>query len=235
MLELVGMTGYERRLPHQLSGGQRQRIALARALVRSPRVLLLDEPLGALDLQLRQQMQLVLKRLQREVGISFVYVTHDQGEALAMSDRLAVMSEGRVEQIGTPADVYYCPETRFVAGFIGKSNLIDCTLERAGADLVARAGGLAFKVGQRADPGDATVAIRFEAVQVEPSNDTPAPNGFEAVIEDIVFLGDAQEMLLNAGGVRITARCGAGRVARFARGDAVQASFDPADVVVIRG
>ena len=125
-LELVDMTDFHRRLPHQLSGGQRQRIALARALVARPKVVLLDEPLGALDLKLRQQMQIVLKELQREVNITFVYVTHDQGEALSMSDRLAVMNAGRIEQLGTPEEIYYRPATRFVAGFIGRSNLIDC-------------------------------------------------------------------------------------------------------------
>ncbi len=126
------MTGYEKRLPHQLSGGQRQRIALARALIGRPRLLLLDEPLGALDLKLRESMLLVLRNLQRDVGITFIYVTHDQSEALAMSDRLAVMSDGgHLEQLATPTEIYKRPATSFVAGFIGKSNLIEC--RRAGA------------------------------------------------------------------------------------------------------
>ena len=116
--------GREKRRPRELSGGQQQRVALARALVNKPRALLLDEPLGALDLKLRQAMQLELKRIQREVGITFVYVTHDQGEALTMSDRLVVMRGGRVEQLGTPRDVYEQPRTRFVAGFIGTSNIL---------------------------------------------------------------------------------------------------------------
>jgi putative spermidine/putrescine transport system ATP-binding protein len=123
-LGVVQLAGYERRRPSQLSGGQRQRVALARALVNNPRVLLLDEPLGALDLKLRQQLQIELKQLQQELGITFVYVTHDQEEALTMSDRIAVFNRGRVEQVGSPADVYEHPATEFVAGFIGTSNVI---------------------------------------------------------------------------------------------------------------
>jgi spermidine/putrescine transport system ATP-binding protein len=126
-LTLVGLGGLERRKPAQLSGGQQQRVALARALVNEPRVLLLDEPLGALDLKLRKQMQLELKRIQREVGVTFLYVTHDQEEALAMSDRLAVMSGGRIEQVGAPEDVYDRPATEFVAEFLGASNLLPGT------------------------------------------------------------------------------------------------------------
>ena len=123
-LEMVRLTGFERRRPTQLSGGQRQRVALARALVNRPRVLLLDEPLGALDLRLREEMQIELKQIQQEVGITFIYVTHDQGEALTMSDRMAVFNQGRIEQVGSPADVYEKPATRFVAGFVGTSNLL---------------------------------------------------------------------------------------------------------------
>jgi putative spermidine/putrescine transport system ATP-binding protein len=126
-LAMVGLAGLGERKPIQLSGGQRQRVALARALVNRPRVLLLDEPLGALDLKLRQQMQLELKRIQRELtdGVTFIYVTHDQDEALTMSDRVAVMADGRIEQIGTPAEVYERPASEFVAGFVGTSNVIE--------------------------------------------------------------------------------------------------------------
>jgi putative spermidine/putrescine transport system ATP-binding protein len=135
-LDMVRLTGYERRKPGQLSGGQRQRVALARALVNRPRVLLLDEPLGALDLKLREEMQLELKAIQREVRITFVYVTHDQEEALTMSDRLAVFNRGRIEQLGTPADLYERPATAFVAGFVGTSNLLrgDAAKALVGAD-----------------------------------------------------------------------------------------------------
>ena len=130
MLELVRLPGYGARKPSQLSGGQRQRVALARALINQPRVLLLDEPLGALDLKLRQQMQVELKGLQQRLGITFVFVTHDQEEALSMSDRIAVFNQGKIEQIGTPAEIYERPQTAFVAGFVGTSNMIDGALAR---------------------------------------------------------------------------------------------------------
>ena len=130
MLEIVDLGGRGERRPRELSGGQQQRVALARALVNRPRALLLDEPLGALDLKLRQAMQVELKRIQREVGITFVYVTHDQGEALTMSDRIAVMNDGAIEHLGTPREIYEHPRTRFVAGFIGTSNLLTGTVTR---------------------------------------------------------------------------------------------------------
>ncbi len=133
-LEMVRLTGYGDRKPSELSGGQRQRVALARSIVNRPRVLLLDEPLGALDLKLREQMQVELKQIQGDVGITFVYVTHDQEEALTMSDRIAVFNEGRIEQIGTPAEVYETPGNPFVAGFVGVSNL----LERDGKAFTVR-------------------------------------------------------------------------------------------------
>ena len=136
MLELVELPGYQRRKTNQLSGGQQQRVALARALINHPRVLLLDEPLGALDLKLRKQMQLELKRIQTEVGITFVYVTHDQEEAMTMSDRIAVMRAGHIEQLGGPSQLYERPTTEFVAGFLGVSNLLSATVARRDGDLV---------------------------------------------------------------------------------------------------
>jgi putative spermidine/putrescine transport system ATP-binding protein len=128
MLESVRLGGYGHRKPNQLSGGQRQRVALARALVNHPKVLLLDEPLGALDLKLREEMQVELKEIQREVGITFVFVTHDQGEALSMSNRIAVFNHGRIEQVGTPREIYDHPTTAFVAGFVGTSNVVSAAL-----------------------------------------------------------------------------------------------------------
>src|SRR5947209_9845455 len=138
-LELVGLAGLEKRKPRQLSGGQQQRIALARALVNRPRVLLLDEPLGALDLKLRKQMQLELKRIQHEVGITFIHVTHDQEEAMTMADQIVVMNDGRIEQAGTPGELYEHPTTAFVAGFLGVSNLLNANV--TGADQVRLSDG----------------------------------------------------------------------------------------------
>ena len=134
MLKLINLEGYERRMPDQLSGGQRQRVAIARAVVNNPALLLLDEPLGALDLQLRRQMQIELKILQAELGITFIYITHDQEEALNMSNRIAIMNGGLFEQIGSPEDIYERPRTRFAAGFIGQSNIIEGTVISASDD-----------------------------------------------------------------------------------------------------
>ena len=144
-MELVQLTGYEKRLPSELSGGQRQRVAIARALVNKPSVLLLDEPLGALDLQLRRQMQLELKALQKQLGLTFIYITHDQEEALNMSDRIAVMRDGRFEQIGTPAEVYDHPRTSYVARFVGTANVLTgCVAEQKdGVVRMTCAGGCA--------------------------------------------------------------------------------------------
>src|SRR5690242_5929168 len=166
-LELVRLGGFEKRRPGQLSGGQRQRVALARALVNRPRVLLLDEPLGALDLKLRQQLQVELKRIQQEVLITFIYVTHDQDEALTMSDRIAVMDQGRVLQVGTPNEAYDEPDSQFVAGFVGVSNLLELEVESV-QDGIAKlklgpADHVAARVGDGVRPGDvAIVTIRPE-------------------------------------------------------------------------
>jgi putative spermidine/putrescine transport system ATP-binding protein len=154
-LEMVQLTGYGGRRPAQLSGGQRQRVALARAIVNRPQVLLLDEPLGALDLKLRHEMQIELKRIQREVGITFVYVTHDQEEALTMSDRLAVFKDGRIEQVGSPEDVYEHPESEFVAGFVGVSNV----LERDGRRFTVRPEKIRL-LGEHEEPAAGSVSER---------------------------------------------------------------------------
>ena len=209
-LERVGLSDFARRRPAQLSGGQQQRVALARALVNLPKVLLLDEPLGALDLKLRKGLQVELKRIQREVGITFVYVTHDQEEALTMSDRIAVMNRGKVEQVGTPEDVYERPATTFVAGFIGVSNLMPATV--AGPDEVrldqgpivkARMDGLA--------PGERCYAVvRPEKLQIEPfeASGTPSANGaprVEGVVESSLYLGTATQIAVDLGDeVRMT-------------------------------
>jgi spermidine/putrescine ABC transporter ATP-binding subunit len=226
-LERVSMTGYEKRLPHQLSGGQRQRIALARALIGRPRLLLLDEPLGALDLKLRENMLIVLRNLQREVGITFIYVTHDQSEALAMSDRLAVMSDGRIEQLATPTEIYSKPATSFVAGFIGKANLIEC---RRGSDRRATAGGVSIALAEPAEEDSFTLSIRPEAIVVgDASRDLP--NHFEARVGDILFLGHERELLIDLGDQRVMVRS---TREGYAPGEAIELGWDPADAVIVK-
>jgi spermidine/putrescine transport system ATP-binding protein len=185
-LRLVDLPGFERRKPNQLSGGQRQRVALARALVNEPKVLLLDEPLGALDLKLRKQMQLELKRIQNEVGITFIYVTHDQEEAMTMSNRLAVMRHGKVEQIGEPEEVYEYPATEFVAGFLGASNLLDGEIkERDGRTvsvLLSGAGVVTLPAERVPVDVDSTVrvGVRPEKISLETDQGDP-PSGLNSV------------------------------------------------------
>jgi spermidine/putrescine transport system ATP-binding protein len=183
-LELVHLTGFDRRPPAELSGGQQQRVALARALVCEPTVLLLDEPLGALDLKLRRQLQVELKRVQSEVGITFVYVTHDQEEALALSNRIAVMDQGRIEQIGTPEELYDRPRTRFVADFIGTTNLLAGTvMSVAGGDAVLEldAGGRCVVDADGLAPGAAVeIAVRPEALELLPRTGTEDGPGHAA-------------------------------------------------------
>ncbi|MEO8228876.1 MAG: ABC transporter ATP-binding protein [Chloroflexota bacterium] len=185
-LRMVRLEGYEARKPSQLSGGQRQRVALARALVNRPRVLLLDEPLGALDLKLREEMQIELKAIQHKVGITFIYVTHDQEEALTMSDRIAVFDRGRIEQVGTPADVYERPATVFVAGFVGTSNLLR--------------GEVAERIVGR--PG--TFTVRPEKIRMAEPTDVPGEDETSATgrIREVIYLGpDTRYVVaLDAGG-----------------------------------
>ena len=199
MLELVRLAGYDQRLPRQLSGGEQQRVALARALVFRPRVLLMDEPLGALDKKLRAHMQLELKHIQQQLHVTVIYVTHDQEEALTMSDRVAVMQQGRIEQIGTPAELYEAPATRFVADFLGESNFVDGVLvgaATAGRWLVRTAGGLEFR-GVGAVPLESgqpvTAAIRPEKlVPVDDALGGAGPtNACKGTVEEIVYVGDA--------------------------------------------
>ena len=204
MLDLVQLGGMADRKPRTLSGGQRQRVALARALVNRPAVLLLDEPLAALDLKLRRQMQVELKQIQREVGITFVFVTHDQDEALTMSDRLAVMNDGRVEQCGTPEDVYERPESRFVASFMGTSNLIT-GVYRAGE--VRLEGGPALPVGDRAGISDgSTVSVSIRPEKIWLSDFEPGMPVVRGVIRETVYSGPTTTYLVElAPGVTVAA------------------------------
>jgi len=181
-LELVRLTGFEKRRPSQLSGGQQQRVALARALILNPAVLLLDEPLGALDAKLRKALQIELKAIQEEVGITFIYVTHDQEEALTMSDRIAVMSNGRVEQIGPPKEVYEEPATAYVADFLGVSNLMDADADGATAGgCKVRHGDFELIAGQGEEDarGAVKLCIRPERVELEPA-DATGPTSYRA-------------------------------------------------------
>lgn len=173
MLELVQLSGFAGRKPSQLSGGQRQRVALARALINHPKVLLLDEPLGALDLKLRQQMQIELKAIQKRVGITFIFVTHDQEEAITMSDRIAVFNGGKIEQIGSPSEIYEYPTSAFVAGFVGTSNLIS------------------GEVAKRTTGSEQTFSIRPEKIQIGSLNDKHVREmiSLDGVVRDVVYLG----------------------------------------------
>jgi spermidine/putrescine transport system ATP-binding protein len=209
-LERVGLAAEARRRPAQLSGGQQQRVALARALVNLPKVLLLDEPLGALDLKLRKGLQVELKRIQREVGITFVYVTHDQEEALTMSDRIAVMNRGRIEQVATPEEVYERPATAFVAGFIGVSNLMPAVVSGPGEVRLENGPAVAVAVDGLAPGERCHAVVRPEKLRIEPfegaagSLNGDAPR-VEGTVESSLYLGTSTQVVVDlGGGVRMT-------------------------------
>jgi spermidine/putrescine transport system ATP-binding protein len=242
VLELVGLPRFGKRRPSQLSGGQQQRVALARALVNHPQLLLLDEPLGALDLKLRKQMQLELKRIQREVGITFVFVTHDQEEAMTISDRLAVMSDGRIEQLGRPEDVYDRPATPFVAEFLGASNLLEGTcrsddgrwsvIELATGEIVRAPSSVGWR------PGDKVrVGMRPEKIRVshEASPSDAGWNSLRATLSAAVFVGVSYQYFFEcAGGGNMTSfasNSGSGPVA--APGQAVRLEWLPEHTFVM--
>ncbi len=195
VIELVGLSGLENRLPSQLSGGQQQRVALARSLVLEPPLLLLDEPMSSLDLKLRGQMREELRKLQRRLNQTMVFVTHDQTEALAMSDRIAVLSNGRIEQIGTPREIYNRPATRFVASFIGESNQIDLTLQQEGQSdpFGVTPEGLMLTLGpdRQVSTKKATAIVRPEAIELMNVDAAPQSNSFGGIIIDEEFLGES--------------------------------------------
>ena len=238
ILELVELPGYEERRPTELSGGQRQRVAIARALVLRPEILLLDEPLGALDLQLRRQMQRELKAIQSRLGITFIYITHDQEEALNMSDRIVVMREGRIEQSGTPAAIYERPATRFAATFIGESNILDGTVgETAGGACVFRtAGGACLFAAPTADrlPDDPGLCIRPDDIKL--TRELVEGFGLAGVITDQQYTGSILRTAVRLGDGTVIKANRHGRLRhQMETGETVQVSWNPAHAALIGG
>jgi len=232
MLELVGLAGLGGRKPRQLSGGQQQRVALARALVCRPKVLLLDEPLGALDLKLRKQMQLFLKQLQHDVGITFIHVTHDQEEAMTMADAIAVMNGGRIEQLGAPDELYERPVSTFVAGFLGVSNLLHGTV--AGADSVRLDAGGEVRVPAadlRGRSGRVAVGVRPEKIRLGPQE----VNRLEGRVADRAYVGVATQYVLDTphGPIQVYAQNTDPGTQGSERGQPVTFSFSPDSVFVL--
>jgi ABC-type Fe3+/spermidine/putrescine transport system ATPase subunit len=227
-LDIVGLASFRDRYPSQLSGGQKQRVALARAIVCEPKVILLDEPLAALDATLRRQMQIFLKQIQRRIRTTFVFVTHDQDEAITMSDRIVVMSQGRIEQIGTPQDLYFRPRTRFVAGFFGDNNLIEGTVAASGA-VESAIGHLRVLSHQFAPGKRVVVAIRPESLR-------PGP-GIAAEVEEVLFGGALTRVLLHAvdaPDIRLDMRVPADAQTTAPKaGDRMSLTYAPADAVVV--
>jgi spermidine/putrescine transport system ATP-binding protein len=229
-LELVALKGFERRKPRQLSGGQQQRVALARALVNRPRVLLLDEPLGALDLKLRKQMQLELKRIQHEVGITFVHVTHDQEEAMTMADAIAVMNAGKIEQLGTPTELYETPRTVFVAGFLGISNLLRGTVEGDGAVRLEE--GTVVRAPAAAGRGGAvSMGIRPEKVRLG----TQEENRLSGEVRESAYIGVSTQYIVDtrAGAITLYVQNAEAGAPSVQPGDQVTLSWSPDATFVV--
>jgi putative spermidine/putrescine transport system ATP-binding protein len=231
-LELVQLSGLERRLPRQLSGGQQQRVALARAMVFRPPALLMDEPLGALDRRLRQQMQIEIKHLHRALGVTVIYVTHDQEEALTMSDRVAVMRDGRLEQVDPPRELYDAPATGFVATFVGESNLIDCSVRQRGGgrQQVESATGRTFLVQGGWTPappdGPAALCVRPEQVRLLCEAER-ADNEVPGCVADVIFQGESTRVLVaTERGECISARVTGRDQARVRVGDSVRLGWN---------
>jgi spermidine/putrescine transport system ATP-binding protein len=232
VMRLVGLEGLDRRKPRQLSGGQQQRVALARALVNGPRVLLLDEPLGALDLKLRKQMQLELKRIQHEMGLTFVHVTHDQEEAMTMADTIAVMNRGRIEQLGSPGELYERPRTAFVAGFLGVSNLLAGRV--SGPTSVTLADGTEVRVGPGAldgRNGAVSVGIRPEKIRIGEG----AENRLHARIEESAYVGVSTQYVLETslGTMSAYVQNAEPGIAGLARGSRVTVGWSPESTFVV--
>ncbi len=240
-LDMVELSGFQERLPAQLSGGQQQRVALARAMVFEPPLLLMDEPLGALDKQLREQMQMEIKHLHERLGISVIYVTHDQDEALTMSDRIAVFNRGRIEQVGAPSELYDQPTTLFVAGFVGETNLIEgqvlgadpasCKIAAAGFEHIARQ---AVGLTQGAA---VMLAIRPERIEIAPESED-VPQGRQSVagtVIETIYFGRFRKYVVHANGLTLTVlqQIGASLGPGFSASDRVRLAWDPVSVAVI--
>jgi spermidine/putrescine transport system ATP-binding protein len=227
-LDMVKMSALAKRKPRQLSGGQQQRVALARALVNRPSVLLLDEPLGALDRKLRQEMQIELKLLQSDVGITFVFVTHDQEEALSMSDRIAVMLDGHIQQLADPDTIYDSPSSAFVAGFIGQNNFLPGTaaapdeLVADGLHVRSARDGVDVNAGERC-----LAAVRPEAITVTPDDPHDVTNVLAGTVAGVSHLGDSLQFVVRCGGRELLSRQPRDRAARVSPGDAVWCTWTP--------
>jgi spermidine/putrescine transport system ATP-binding protein len=238
-LAIVGLADLKKRYPDQLSGGQRQRVALARAIVCEPKVILLDEPLAALDANLRHQMQLFLKQLQRRIRTTFVFVTHDQEEAITMSDRIVVMNAGRIEQLGTPKEIYFTPRTRFVAGFFGENNLIPGIVRSSGRDGVTAdtsVGLLKASAADLASGSRVSLAIRPERLRVAGPSDLAGKSLVTARIEEKVFIGATTRLILKPAGdseLTLDLRMPSDLYPSLAPGDDIRLTYDPADAVVV--
>ncbi len=238
MLRLVQLEGYEKRMPSQLSGGQRQRVAIARAVVLNPKLLLLDEPLGALDLKLRQQMQQELKDIQKRLGIAFIYITHDQEEALNMSDRIAIMREGQFEQIGTPEEIYEHPQTRFAAGFIGQTNLIEMDVQAVSEDGLTLAYGGASVPARRAEfpvrPGE-KVALSLRTERIGYARTPLEACALPATLKSRHYAGGSMRAILKLEtGREVLVLCQSAQRAEGEIGDRVYLSWNPAEAPVVR-
>jgi spermidine/putrescine transport system ATP-binding protein len=238
MLELVQLTGRENQRPRTLSGGQQQRVALARALINHPQVLLLDEPLGALDLKLRKEMQIELKRIQSEVGVTFIHVTHDQEEAMTMADTIAVMNEGRIERMGTATDIYEDPRTGFVAGFLGASNMMHADVVDASTGEVTLAEGIRLRVAPDRLPATGhkvRLGVRPEKIHLAPADSPTEGNVLAGRVIDASFIGVSTHYLVETGAVAQLAVMAQNLDdRRFAPGSSVQAVWRPENTFVVK-